>query len=327
MLKSEPDIVVKKNYNVKLMLPSIVAIVAIIVLMVMGNFIAHGFISLNNISSILMTSSLLALMSVSQNTVIIAGSNGIDLSIGATASCTALICPLLPMNTFLQVIVAAVAALVVGAVFGSANGFFISIVKIPALIMTLIMGSVISGTIMVLTRGQPSANISALLKSISGSIVPPVRKLTLIVMVLVVLAEIILTKARAGKTLKLVGDNPNAARIAGINVKGVLFLSYVISGSIAGFMGLLLVGYAGSTTLNMAVSYTLLSMAAITIGGTSLSGGQGSYVSGALGSIVLVELNSILQALNMEQGMRLVIQGGLLLVIMMFNIRGAKLRT
>jgi ribose transport system permease protein len=325
MLENKSDVFHKESYRKPpLALPSVVAI---IVLMIVGNFIAHGFISINNISSILMTSSLLILMSISQNTVIIAGNNGIDLSIGATASCTALICPLLPMYTPMQFLAAVLASLVAGAIFGSINGIFVSILKIPALIMTLLMGSVISGTIMVLTRGQPSANISSLLKSVSGNVIPPIRRLTLITIVVVMAAEIILLKTRAGRSLKLVGDNPVAARIAGINVELVLFLSYVISGTVAGFMGLMIAGYAGSTTLNMAVSYTLLSMAAITIGGTSLSGGQGSYVSGALGSIVLIELNSILQALNMNLGMRQVIQGGLLLLIMLFNIRAPKLRS
>jgi ribose transport system permease protein len=325
MLEDKSDVLRKETYSKSLLfLPSVVAI---IVLMIAGNFIARGFISINNIGSILMTSSLLVLMSISQNTVIIAGNNGIDLSIGATASCTALMCPLLPMNTPLQFIIGVLASLVIGAIFGSINGIFVSILKIPALIMTLIMGSVISGTIMVLTRGQPSANISVLLKSVSENIIPPIRRLTLIVVIIVVIAEIVLVKTRAGRILKLVGDNPTAAKIAGINVDLILFLSYVISGAMAGFMGLMIVGYAGSTTLNMAVSYTLLSMAAITVGGTSLSGGQGSYVSGALGAIVLIELNSILQALNMNLGMRQVIQGGLLLVIMLFNIRAPKLRS
>ncbi len=315
----------KRTYGkLKMMLPSIIAI---IVLMVGGNFIAPGFISINNISSILMTSSLLALMSISQNTVVIAGNNGIDLSIGATASCTALICPMLPMDTVWQLLIAVLAALLIGAVFGLANGFFISFVKIPALIMTLIMSSVISGTIMVLTKGQPSAHISDLLKSVSSNLIPPIRNLTLIVLIVIVIAEILLTKTRPGRALKIVGDNFNAARISGINVKAVLVMSYIVSGAVAGLMGLLIVGYAGSTTLNMAESYTLLSLAAITIGGTSLSGGQGSFINGALGAIVIIELNSILQALNMDQGMRFIIQGGLLLVIMMFNVRGSRLRT
>lgn len=310
--------------KLKLMLPSVIAIV---VLMVGGNFIAPGFISMNNISSILMTSSLLALMSISQNTVVIAGNNGIDLSIGATASCTALICPLLPMDNVWQLFVAVLTALLIGAFFGLANGFFIGFVRIPALIMTLITSSVISGTIMVLTKGQPSAHISGLLKSVSDNLVPPIRNLTLIVIVIIVIAELLLTKTRPGRTLKIVGDNFNAARISGISVKAVLVISYIVSGAVAGLMGLLIVGYSGSTTLNMAESYTLLSLAAITIGGTNLSGGQGSYINGALGAIVIIELNSILQALNMDQGMRFIIQGGLLLIIMVFNVRGSKLRT
>ena len=139
--------------------------------------------------------------------------------------------------------------------------------------------------------------------------------------------EVLLKKTYAGRSLQLVGDNNNAARITGINERTVRFFSYVISGALAGLLGILIVGYAGSTTLNMAESYTLLSLAAITIGGTNLSGGQGSFVAGALGAIVLTQLTSILQALNMNQGMRQVIQGGLLLIIMIVNVNAQKRRS
>ena len=180
---------------------------------------------------------------------------------------------------------------------------------------------------MVLTRGQPSAHISDLLKSISGTLVAPFRILTVIVLCIVIVCEILLKKTYAGRSLQLVGDNNNAARITGINERTVRFFSYVISGALAGLLGILIVGYAGSTTLNMAESYTLLSLAAITIGGTNLSGGQGSFVAGALGAIVLTQLTSILQALNMNQGMRQVIQGGLLLIIMIVNVNAQKRRS
>lgn len=305
------------NY-LKTMLPPLGAIIA---LFVIGNLIANGFISMNNISSILMTGALLSIATIAQNTVVIGGNNGIDLSIGAVASCTALICPLLPMDTVWQLLLAVCLALLIGAVFGSANGLLISFTKLSPLIVTLIMSSVVSGVVMVLTRGQPSARISDLLKSISGNLAPPFRVLTVIVIAIVVLCELLLKKTRAGRALQLVGDNNNAAKISGINVKAVTLFSFVISSALAGLLGLLIVGYAGSTTLNMAESYTLLSLAAITIGGTNLSGGQGSFVAGALGAIVLTQLTSILQALNMDQGMRMVIQGGLLLIIMMINVR------
>lgn len=306
-----------KQY-LKTLLPSTCAIIA---LFVIGNLIASGFISMNNISSILMTAALLAIASIAQNTVVIGGNNGIDLSIGAVASCTALICPSLPMENAGQLLLAVCLALAIGAAFGSINGVFISATKLSPLIVTLIMSSVVSGVVMVLTRGQPSAWISDLLKMVSNNVLPPFRVLTIIGIAIVVVSELVLKKTRIGLTLQLIGDNSNAARIAGINSRKGIFYSYVVSGALSGLLGLLIVGYAGSTTLNMAESYTLLSLAAITIGGTNLSGGQGSFVAGALGSIVLIQLTSILQALNMEQGMRQVIQGGLLLVIMIVNTR------
>lgn len=312
-----PNVQATKRYF-KTLLPSFCAI---IVLFVIGNLIASGFISMNNISSILMTAALLAIASIAQNTVVIGGNNGIDLSIGAVASCTALICPSLPMENLGQLLLALLLALAIGALFGSVNGLFISVTKLSPLIVTLIMSSVVSGVVMVLTRGQPSAWISDLLKSVSNTVLPPFRVLTLIGIAIVAVSEWLLKKTRAGRMLQLIGDNNNAAGIAGINTRKGIFLSYVISGSLAGLLGLLIVGYAGSTTLNMAESYTLLSLAAITIGGTNLSGGQGSFVAGALGAVVLIQLTSILQALNMEQGMRQVIQGGLLLVIMIVNTR------
>lgn len=311
------------NYAKPLMAP----LGAIVGLFVIGNFIANGFISINNLSSILMTSALLAIATIAQNTVVIGGSDGIDLSIGATASCTALICPMLPMDTLWQLVLAIMVALLIGAVFGSLNGFLITRTKLSPLVITLIMSSVINGVVMVLTRGQPSAHISDLLKSISGTLVAPFRILTVIVLCIVIVCEILLKKTYAGRSLQLVGDNNNAARITGINERTVRFCSYVISGALAGLLGILIVGYAGSTTLNMAESYTLLSLAAITIGGTNLSGGQGSFVAGALGAIVLTQLTSILQALNMNQGMRQVIQGGLLLIIMIVNVNTQKRRS
>ena len=321
MLKNRQTSYSPAGEYIKTLFPSFAAI---IILFLVGDRIAKGFISLNNISSILMTGALLAIASVAQNTVVIGGGNGIDLSLGAIASFTALICPTLPMDTIPQLLLAVLAALVIGALFGSVNGFFISRLKMSPLIITLIMSSVVSGVVMVLTRGQPSAHISDLLKQLSSVIVSPVRVLTLIGFLFVIVSELVLHRTRAGKMLLLVGDNLHAAQLCGINVTRVVFFSYVASGAIAGLLGLMIVGYAGSTTLNMAESYTLLSLAAITIGGTNLSGGKGSLLGGALGAVVLIQMTSILQALNMDQGMRQVIQGCILIVIIIFNTQSQK---
>jgi ribose transport system permease protein len=94
----------------------------------------------------------------------------------------------------------------------------------------------------------------------------------------------------------------------------------------AGLAGLMLVGYAGTAQMNMASSYTMLTVAAVVIGGTKLSGGKGTFIGGALGAMVLILITNILQALNMPAGLRSLIQGIILIVILMTNSRAPKLR-
>ena len=94
----------------------------------------------------------------------------------------------------------------------------------------------------------------------------------------------------------------------------------------AGLAGLMLVGYAGTAQMNMANSYTMLSVAAVVIGGTKLTGGKGTFIGGALGALVLILITNILQAMNMAAGLRSLIQGIILVAILMVNSRAPKLR-
>lgn len=297
------------------------SVAAAVVLLVIGQFVANGFLSIRNISSILLSTSILGLMTVAQNSVVIAGNNGIDLSIGAIASMTAVICPIIPMETIPGVILGCIVGMAIGAVFGLINGIGVNIVKIPSLIMTLILADVVMGFTMFLTHGQPPVHISKALLSLTNVIVQPIRIITLIGIIIAIIAEIILVKGRFGRKLRLVGDNRSVARICGIKVNAVGVLAFVISGMMAGLVGVLLVSYNGGTTLSMGTSYTLLSVASIAIGGTNLAGGKGSYVAGFLGGLVMIILNNILQAFNIVQGIRAIIQGVILLIIMLINTK------
>ena len=303
--------------KLQLFLPSLVAS---IVLIMIGQMIVPGFSSLNNISSILMTTGLLGIMTIAQNTAIMSGNNGIDLSVGAIASLTAVVCPMFVANSVGELITAFVIAALIGLLIGSFNSLGIQAMKIPPLIMTLIMGSVVDGAKLYVTRGQPTTSISAILQSVSNPIIQPFRVLTVCAIVMVIIAEIILNKSRFGKALLLTGDNPYAAAICGINTRLVSAFAYAISGAMAGIMGLFLAGYAGATTMSMGNSYTLLSVAAVAVGGTDLAGGKGSYISCLIGALVLTVLTTILQALNAQEGVRLIIKGVILIVIMVVNV-------
>ena len=304
------------------------AIIGSILLLALGRILSKGFLSSNNLSSILMTTSILTMASIAQATVIISGDSGLDMSVGAIMSLTALFGPMVQLpNEGISLVVMIIAVIAIGAVIGFLNGIGVQVFKIVPLVMTLIMSNVVNGFAIFVTKGQPMVQVSSLLQSISKPLIGPIRILTAIVIILLVILEIFfLRRSRYGKMLFLSGNNVNAARLCGINSKWVVILAYTISGGIAGFAGLLLVGYAGTAQMNMASSYTMLSIAAVVIGGTKLTGGKGTYVGGALGALVLILITYILQALNMAAGLRSLIQGVILVVILMINSRAPKLR-
>ena len=309
--------------NIRIFLP---AVLAVAILLLLGRCLQGRFLTVKNLSSILMTSSILMLATVAQNIVLMSGNNGIDLSIGAVMSMTALLGPTMPMATGAEFALATAAVMAIGAACGLINGLGIRYVRIPALIMTLIMASVITGFTMYVTRGRPAIELSQLLLGVNKTVFPLFRILTLAAVAVVIAFELVLRATGVGRSLTLVGDNPRAAELCGLRVSLISVLAYAASGAIAGLAGLMLVGYTGSAVMKMADGYTLLSVAAAIIGGTSVTGGRGSFIGGALGAIVFVILNSILQVLRIPEGARYVIQGCLLVVILLTNNRSQKLR-
>ncbi len=308
--------------------PYLPAVLGILALMILGQTVTSGFLSMNNISSILMTTAILTMASIGQAAVVISGDSGLDMSVGAVMSLTALFGPMIVLGSGMaSLFVMIPAVLLIGGCVGLLNGLGVQVIKIVPLVMTLIMSNVVNGFAILITGGQPSVSVSKELQSISGVFVGPVRYLTAIVLILLIVLEIFfLRKSRYGRSLFLVGDNYNAARLCGINSKKIVILAYGFSGAMAGLAGLFLVGYAGTAQMNMASSYTMLSVAAVVIGGTKLTGGKGTFKGGALGAMVLILITNILQALNMAAGLRSLIQGLILIGILMTNSRAPKLR-
>lgn len=241
---------------------------------------------------------------------------------------TALFGPMINVGSgVLSFILMIPATLLMGAIVGAINGLGVQVLKVVPLVMTLIMSNVVNGFSIMVTKGQPSVMVGKELQGISKTLVGPFRILPTVVIVVLILLEVFfLRKSRYGRKLFLAGNNRNAANLCGINSKKVIVLAYIFGGAMAGFAGLMLVGYAVTAQMNMASSYIMLSIAAVVIGGTKLTGGKGTFIGGALGSLVLVLITNILQALNMAAGLRSLIQGIILIVILMMNSRAPKLR-
>lgn len=304
----------------KLNNPYLPAIIGTVALLILGQCLSKGFLSMNNISSILMTTSILTLASIGQAAVIISGDSGLDMSVGAIMSMTALFGPMINVGSGVASFILMIpAVMLMGAVVGAINGTGVQMLKVVPLVMTLIMSNVVDGFSIMVTKGQPSVMVGKELQGISKTLVGPLRILPTVVIIILILLEILfLRRSRYGRSLFLAGNNRNAANLCGINSKKIIILAYVFGGAMAGF--------AGTAQMNMASSYTMLSVAAVVIGGTKLTGGKGTFIGGALGALVLVLITNILQALNMAAGLRSLIQGIILIVILMMNSRAPKLR-
>jgi ribose transport system permease protein len=302
------------------------SIVIIILLTVGGNILSPGFASANNMLNILARACVLAVACIGQAFVMISGNAGIDMSIGAVMSMACLVGPIVSGGNNAGLILSVLAFIVIGTIIGVINGVCIQFLKIPSLVMTLAMSAIVSGLTLGITRGQPIMTIPPILLELGMPVFLQIRAMTFAAAVIIAIMMFVLHKTGYGKSLFIVGSNRNAARLSGIRVHLIVIGAYVVSAIISGIAGLMLVGYVGSAQLQMASSYTLLSVAAVVIGGTKLSGGKGGLIGGLLGSLVLLLLTSILTALGLPDGVRQLIQGALLLMVLLINSREAKLR-
>lgn len=306
--------------------PYLVPLLLIISMFLIGQILIPGFASTRNISSILTIASIVAVLVFAQTFVILSGGDGIDLSVGAVMSMAALLTPIICANQVERLPLAILVTVILGAIVGAINATGVLRFGIPPLVMTLIMASVVDGFTLAYTQSLPPGRIPEILLKLGSPAFWQVRWLLLVVIVILVLVQLLIRKTVFGKSLFLTGSNRSAARLSGININKTVFFAYILGSALAAAGGTLLVGYSGSAQLKMANGYTLLSVAAAVIGGTKLSGGEGTMVGGFLGAIIFTLLTNVLIAVGLPGGVRILIQGLALLVILGIYTKGPKLR-
>lgn len=306
--------------------PYFVPLLIIVGMFEVGQILTGGFASAKNISSILTFSCIIAIMTFSQILVIVSGGAGIDLSLGSVMSFSALITPSFIANDESRIPLTIMVVGVIGLITGFINASGILFMGIEPMIMTMIMAAVVDGIAMAITQGMPPGRIPELLLALGSKAFWNISWLLVITIVITVLMVFLLIKTKFGKSLLLIGSNRNAARISGLNIRLNVYLAYMFAGGLAAVGGVMLIGYSGSAILKMANGYNLFSVAAAVIGGTKMSGGEGSIIGGFLGAIIFTLLNNVLLAVGLPYGLRTLIQGMVLLVILGIYTRGPKMR-
>jgi len=277
----------------------IIALGLILLLFVLGELTVSNFLSLGQILLTVKLASFIALFALCQMIVIAAGGSGLDLSVGYTATMTAVFTASIMDAQNANLWKAVLVALGVGMAVGLANGLLTAYVKLPPLVVTLAMSNILQGVVNVYTAGHAiTGRPSPVLQIVAAKTTGIVPNILFLLALLAPIVMVVLYRTRWGMKLFGAGANPTAAYLSGVNVRLVRCAAFILSGVLASLIGLLLLGNMGIAFKDMGSNYVMPSIAAVVVGGVSLGGGDGNYLGVILGAVFLQTLTNLLVALG-----------------------------
>ncbi len=302
------------------------AYLAAILLFVVGEIVHPGFARLGSVAAILTVASFVGLVAAGQTFVVLIG--GIDLSVPWVLNGAAILLVTSSLGQDARSVYALFLTLGMGAAAGLVNGFVIAFLGVPAVVMTLAMDGIMQGLTLGLSGGmtcQACASYAPPIvqDAVHGGVLGVPAAVILWIGV-IALVSFILSLTSFGRRTYAIGNNPLASYLAGVNVRFVTMLLYMLSGFFAALAGVLLVGFGGQASLGMGTPYLFQSIAAVVIGGVYMLGGRGHYLGAAAGAVTLVALVSVLLAMNMPDYGRNIIYGIVILVLLLLYGREEK---
>lgn len=301
--------------------PPLAALVLAVVLFLLSGLLPNGFgsdmsIAVAQASNIVRLAVFLGVVAAGQTLVILSGGEGIDLSAGAVVTLTAILTYSVVNGRNEYVPAGLAAALVAGAAIGLLNGLGITYLRIAPLVMTLGMAGVVTGLIIVITRGSVTGAVAPVMTQvIARPLVAGIPGAIILWALFGVAMWLVLERTAFGKYLFAIGSNRITARLSGVDVDRMVVGVYALAGLLAGLGGFLVVGNTGVVHIRLGDPFLFPSIAAVAVGGTLLSGGKGSYWGTMAGALVLTLITSLLTTMQMPESVRRMVLGATLLLM------------
>jgi ribose transport system permease protein len=307
---------------------------ALALMVVALSLLSDNFLTPDNGWNILRQISVNLCLSIGMTLVILSG--GIDLSVGAILGLAGAVAAgllksgvefgALGVRLEFTVTGAIVAGIAVGGAAGWFNGFAITRFSLPPFVATLGMLSIARGLTMLWTGGFPITSLGSSFGFLGTGAFLGMPMPVWIMLALVAVFVVVTRRTRFGRHLYAVGGNERAARLTGLNVPRIKLAVYTLAGALAGVAGLIVTARLDSAQPNAGLGYELDSIAAVVIGGTSLSGGRGSIWGTVLGCLIIGVLNNGLFLLNVSPFWQQVIKGGVILLAVAIDKLNARAR-
>ena len=302
-------------------------LIALILMAVAMTILSENFATKDNLFNVARQISVNVCISVGMTMVILTG--GIDLSVGSILAFTGAIAAglfkngieLQGANLFIGFSLFGVIwlTMAVGGLLGSFNGVMITKFKVPPFVATLAMLTIARGLTMLYTKGFPITQLGDSFTYLGIGWFLGIPMPVWISILVIALSVFFMNKTRTGRYIYAIGGNERAALLSGVNVNKVKVIVYMIAGALAGIAGLLVTARLDSAQPNAGLGYELDSIAAVVIGGTSLSGGKGSIIGTVIGAGIIGVLNNGLVLLNVSPFWQQVIKGLVILLAVIID--------
>ena len=302
--------------------PPLLTFVLVALVWLVASLTLRGFGAYGHLRYLLELAAVIGIVAAGQTLVIIMG--GIDLSVGAIITVTAILLPLISPAADATGLVGIVGALAIATGIGVLNGAGAAYLRVPPIIMTLAMATFLQGLLVMIAGGSAVSvtNASVIWLGQGRPFGIPAGVLLWILVSVAVL--FILHRTPMGSRFLALGANPIAARLSGISVTRNTLILYALSGFFSGVAGILMLGMNRQGYVGIGDPYLLTSIAAVVLGGTSILGGRGTYAGTIPGAILLVTTTALITVVNASPGWRSIMFGSLILALLLISGREAR---
>lgn len=289
------------------------ALIALILLVIVIGVISPEFRTIDNFMSLMRQSSINGFIAFGMTCVIL--TDAIDLSVGSVLALSTALCAA-AIKGGMPAALAMLMALVIGTALGAVSGILVTKGRLQPFIATLITMTVYRGLTQIFMNGKPISGLgdSFLLKFVGRGAVFGIPVPVILFIAVFILFTFLLGKTTFGRRIYATGSNATSAKLAGVNVNRTKLIAYAISGCMATLSGLILLSRMASTQPTLGTGYELDAIAAVALGGTSMSGGRGRIWGTFVGVLIIAVLNNGLNILGVSSYYQDVIKGIVILI-------------
>lgn len=294
---------------------------ALIVLCIILGFASESFFKVNNLLTVLLQSSINSIIAIGMTFVIITG--GIDLSVGSIVALSAAVMGELSVNRGVNPLLAMAIALGIGLIAGLMQGTIIAKINIPPFIVTLGGMTIWRGVALQFVKGQNIYGLSESMTWLGSSDIFGIPTPVITALIMYTIAWFILKRTKIGLYTYAIGGNEKASLLSGINLSRTKIFIYALNGGLCGLAAIIIAGRMNGTSAVIGTGYELDAIAAVAIGGTSLSGGKGVIWGTLIGAVVMGVIRNGLNLLNVSSYYQMIIIG----VVIVFAVAIDALRS